>query len=141
LSLVSFTPWGSLDDYLDVLDFIEQRDLIYNVDPVQYGIRLLVPPGSRLLATPQMAPHIAGLHQDHFSYAWTHPDPRMDALHLEVCKLVEAAVRADEDPFVTFCRVKHLALAAQAGRPFSATSHLAGRTGDRPPRLTESWFC
>ncbi len=140
MSLVSFTPWTSLDDYLDVLDFVEQHDLIYNVDPVQYAIRLLVPPGSSLLASPQLTPHLAELHQEHFSHTWTHPDPRMDALHLEVSRLVETAVRADEDPFVTFHRVRHLALAARAGRPLPAATPAAGAR-DRPPRLTEAWFC
>ena len=141
MSLVSFTPWTSLDDYLDVLEFVEQHDLIYNVDPVQYAIRLLIPPGSRLLDTPQLTPHLGSHDPEHFSYHWTHPDPRMDALHLEVCKLIETAVHADEDPFVTFYRVKHLALAARAGRPFSAGLLGSRRTGDRPPRLTEAWFC
>ncbi len=141
MSLVSFTPWTSLDDYLEVLEFVEQHDLIYNVDPVQYAIRLLVPPGSSLLETPQLRPHLAELHQEHFSYTWTHPAPRMDALHLEVSKLVEAAVHAEEDPFVTFHRVKHLALAARAGRPFSAAPRGAAGGRDRPPRLTEAWFC
>jgi len=65
----------------------------------------------------------------------------MDALHLEVSKLVEAAVHAEEDPFVTFHRVKHLALAARAGRPFSAAPRGAAGGRDRPPRLTEAWFC
>ena len=141
MSLVSFTPWTSLDDYLDVLEFVEQHDLIYNVDPVQYAIRLLVPPGSRLLDTAQLTPHLGHLDQEKFSHEWAHPDPRMDALHVEVSKLVEAAVHTGEDPFVTFYRVKHLALAARAGRPFSAAPLGAGGGGERPPRLTEAWFC
>jgi hypothetical protein len=141
MSLVSFTPWTSLDDYLDVLEFVEQHDLVYNVDPVQYAIRLLVPPGSRLLGTPQLTPHLGRLDQEKFSYEWAHPDPRMDDLHREVCALVEAAVHADEDPFVTFYRVKHLALAARAGRPFSAAPRGSAHSADRPPRLTEAWFC
>src|SRR6266849_4602158 len=54
---------------------------------------------------------------------------------------VEEAVHAEEDPFVTFHRVKHLALAARAGRPFSAAPRGAAGGIDRPPRLTEAWFC
>ena len=48
-SFVSFTPWTTIDDYIDVMDFVEAEGLIDNVDPVQYTIRLLVPPGSLLL--------------------------------------------------------------------------------------------
>jgi len=51
-SFVSFTPWTRIDDYLEMLDFIETRGLIDQVDPVQYTIRLLVPPGSLLLSRP-----------------------------------------------------------------------------------------
>ncbi|MEP6890826.1 MAG: CUAEP/CCAEP-tail radical SAM protein, partial [Nitrospirota bacterium] len=48
-SLVAFTPWTSLDDYLHMLDMVEEHDLIDATDPVQLSIRLLVPPGSALL--------------------------------------------------------------------------------------------
>src|SRR5206468_1333924 len=40
---VAFTPWTTLDDYREVLDFVEENELIDHVDPVQYTIRLLVP--------------------------------------------------------------------------------------------------
>ena len=46
---VPFTPWTTRDDYLEILDFVEEHGLIDNIDPVQYSIRLLVPPGSYLL--------------------------------------------------------------------------------------------
>src|SRR5262249_13650351 len=46
---VPFTPWTTLGDYLDMLAFIEEHGLIDHVDPVQYTIRLLIPPGSYLL--------------------------------------------------------------------------------------------
>ncbi|MDX1411029.1 MAG: CUAEP/CCAEP-tail radical SAM protein, partial [Nitrospirales bacterium] len=45
-SLVAFTPWTSLEDYLEMFDLVEQYDLIDAIDPVQYTVRLLVPPGS-----------------------------------------------------------------------------------------------
>lgn len=140
-SLVAFTPWTSLEDYLYALEFVEEYDLIYNVDPVQYAIRLLVPPGSSLLGTPQMTPFLGALDEEAFSYNWTHPDPRLDTLHLEVCKTVERAARVAEDPLATFYKVKDLALAAFAGRAFSAAKLKIREPADRPPRLTESWFC
>jgi len=140
-SLVAFTPWTSLEDYLYVLEFVEEYDLIYHVDPVQYSIRLLVPPGSSLLGTPQLAPFLGALDEEAFSYSWTHPDPRLDALHLEVSKTVERAARVAEDPLATFYKVKDLALAALTGRAFSSAKLRVTQPADRPPRLTESWFC
>src|SRR5438552_980475 len=47
-SFLPFTPWTTLDDVADVVDFAAALDLVPNVDPVQYTIRLLVPEGSLL---------------------------------------------------------------------------------------------
>ena len=51
-----------------------------HVDPVQYGIRLLIPPGSLLLDLPEMRPYLGELVPGGFHYRWTHPDPRVDRL-------------------------------------------------------------
>jgi radical SAM superfamily enzyme YgiQ (UPF0313 family) len=134
---VAFTPWTTLDDYREVLDFVEEHDLIDHVDPVQYSIRLLVPPGSYLLDRPAMKPYLGPLDQASFSYRWAHPDPRLDRLHKEVSSLVEKDAQADEDPALTFYRVKALA----AGRnPDRVLSRLP-LDRLRAPRLSEPWFC
>ncbi|MCZ6569408.1 MAG: CUAEP/CCAEP-tail radical SAM protein [Deltaproteobacteria bacterium] len=140
-SLLPFTPWTSMEDYLDLLDFVEEHELLHHVDPVQLAIRLLVPPGSSLLGTPQMEPFLGELDEQSFSYAWKHPDSRLDALHSEVSKLVEAAVQSREDAPTTFYRVKDLALSAAMGRRFSPWSARPISQETPPPRLTESWFC
>ncbi|MBI3990064.1 MAG: radical SAM protein [candidate division NC10 bacterium] len=140
-SLVSFTPWTTLDDYLDVLEFVEAEGLIDHVDPVQYTIRLLIPPGSALLSRPAIRPFLGLLDQASLSYRWTHPDPRMDHLHQAVSAAVEEATRAGEDPAVTFDRVRALAYAARGGRPPAAVSPTLPHGRSRPPRLTEPWFC
>jgi radical SAM superfamily enzyme YgiQ (UPF0313 family) len=138
---VAFTPWTTLDDYHDMLDFVDREGLVDHVDPVQYSLRLLVPPGSLLLEDAALRAHLGPLVEDAFSYRWTHPDPRMDALQTTVAGAVEAAARTEEDAAVTFDRVRALADAA-AGRP--AHLSLAARLAvdrPRPPRLTEPWFC
>ncbi|MCI0460987.1 MAG: CUAEP/CCAEP-tail radical SAM protein [Gemmataceae bacterium] len=134
---VAFTPWTTLDDYLEVLEFIETYGLIDHVDPVQYTIRLLVPPGSYLLDRPAMKPFLGPLDQASFSYRWAHPDPRMDRLQKEVSALVEADARASEDPAVTFYRV----LALATGRPPTNGVTALPRDRLRAPRLSEPWFC
>ena len=130
---VAFTPWTTLDDYRAMLDFIESEGLVYHVDPVQLSVRLLIPPGSLLLDTPALRPHLGALVADAFHYHWRHPDPRMDALHAEVSGLVADAAATSEDAAVTFGRIRELAGAA----PVPSTT-MASRTA---PRLTESWFC
>src|SRR3989449_4787512 len=48
-TFVPFTPWTTLDGYLDLLRVIEQLGVVENVAPIQLGIRLLIPEGSRML--------------------------------------------------------------------------------------------
>jgi hypothetical protein len=137
---VPFTPWTTLEDYLEILDVVERESLVDHVDPVQYSIRLLVPPGSLLLDSPAMRPHLGPLVEGGFYYQWTHPDPRLDSLQKAVARLVAEAADRRNDPAVTFGQVR--ALAGEAAAVVSAT---APATPDparrRPPRLTEPWFC
>jgi len=140
-SLVPFTPWETLDDYLYLLDFVEAEGLIDHIAPVQYTIRLLIPPGSSLLSRPTIKPYIGPLDQKSFTYRWAHPDPRMDSLHNAVSAAVERATQNGEDGVVTFYRVRVLTDAV-LGKPRSTpfTPH-AQSDRQRPPRLAEDWFC
>jgi radical SAM superfamily enzyme YgiQ (UPF0313 family) len=138
---VAFTPWTTLDDYLDVLEFVEGEGLIDHVDPVQYAIRLLIPPGSMLLARPTIQPFLGPLDHASLSYRWAHPDARMDRLHRAVSALLEEAARTEEDPAVTFSRLRDLA-ETMAGRASENGRRREVATRRRqPPRLTEPWFC
>jgi hypothetical protein len=141
-SLVAFTPWTTLDDYLEVLDWVERERLVDHVDPVQFTIRLLVPPGSLLLEREAIRPHLGGFDAAAFGHRWTHPDPRMDLLHRQVSARVAASTQTAEDPLVTFGRVRALALAAAGRGPLvSAGAADAAARRRRVPRLTEPWFC
>jgi len=136
---VAFTPWTTLDDYRELLEFVETFGLVDAIDPVQFSIRLLVPPGSLLLEGAALRPFLGDLVKDQFHHAWTHPDPRMEALHREVSAAVARAADGREDGAVTFQRVRELAdrAAGVASRTFATPA----RDRKRPPRLTEPWFC
>jgi len=140
-SFVAFTPWTTLDDYLELLDFVATRGLIAHVDPIQYAIRLLVPPGSALLDQPDTAQWLGPLDAEAFTYRWDHPDPRMDELHRRVSARVEVAQRAGEDVFATFAAIRALAVAAAGQDPGAFPVTEATLKRHMPPRLTESWFC
>ena len=141
-SLVPFTPWATLDDYLELFDIVGSHDLIDATDAVQYTIRLLIPPGSALLARSDIHRFLGPLDQAGFQYRWTHPDPRMDKLHQEVSAVVEAAARTSEDPVTIFDRLRAMAYRFADRQPPAPT---AARTQSydrrRSPRLTEPWFC
>ncbi len=131
-SLLPFTPWSTRADTIELLDFVEHEDLVDHIDPVQYTIRLLVPPGSLLLEHPEMQSYIECLDTEALTARWRHPDPSMDVLQQQLAALVERATAAGEDPRATFHSIR--ALAGAPGRtPL--------RRHERPPRLTEPWFC
>jgi radical SAM superfamily enzyme YgiQ (UPF0313 family) len=138
-SWVPFTPWTTASDYRAMLAFVESEDLVDAVDPVQYSIRLLIPPGSPLARSDAMRPYLGALVAEDFYHEWTHPDPAMERLHRTVAALVEHAAGREEDPAVTFGHIRNAADAV-AGLPARPVATPApGRA--RPPRLTEPWFC
>ena len=108
-----------------------------NLDPVQFSIRLLIPPGSWLAEHPETLPYRGPLDEAAFTYRWEHPDPRMDQLHKDVSRLVEQDAEADEDSATTFYRIRELAYGRE---PAAAVCSLSDDR-ERVPRLTESWFC
>ena len=140
-SLLPFSPWETLDSYIDLLNFFEQQHFIEHIDPVHLSIRLLVPPGSALLDGQDTATWLGELDATAYTYRWRHPDPRMDMLHQQVATLAEQANTCEADPIETFFGVKALALAA-TGQAFSVERAMQDY-GQRKvlPHLSESWFC
>ncbi len=134
---VAFTPWTTRADYCEMLDFTDANGLIDHIDPVQFVIRLLIPPGSWLAEHAETLPHRGALDEAAFTYRWTHPDPQMDRLQKTVSKLVERDTQDSADPAATFYKILDLAHDREPARV--ASSLPADRL--RAPRLTESWFC
>lgn len=140
-SFVSFTPWTTIDDFIDVLEFVESRNLIDHVDPIQYSIRLLIPPGSLLLSSADTDRWLGPLIKESFTYDWRHPDPRMDELQRQVSALVEQATGGSEDSVATFYQVCDLAYALKGEAAASRKRAPWDPLRLKPPRLTEAWFC
>jgi radical SAM superfamily enzyme YgiQ (UPF0313 family) len=140
-TFVAFTPWGTLDDFVELVDWIRARGLRDRVPPVQMSIRLLVPPGSALLEEPDTARWLGPLEPSDFGYAWAHPDPRVDALWRRVSARVQRDAEAGEPAEDTWEAIRELARdAAGLGRaPYAAPVPPAFRP--TAPRLSEHWFC
>ncbi len=118
-----FTPWSTLDDIRGILTFVANHDLVGNVDPVQYSVRLLVPQGSLLLG------HIDDLDPwdpTALSYPWTSD---LDPIQREFAAVVEAG--ADDPDAEVFNRLRELVDLPPIAIDAVTTA----------PRLTESWFC
>jgi radical SAM superfamily enzyme YgiQ (UPF0313 family) len=138
-SFVAFTPWTTLEDYVELLDWVTREGLGDQVDPIQLTIRLLVPPGSALLDTPWMQEHLGELDEEALSYRWVHPDPRMDRLQQDVSDLVEAATERGDQPAIILDRIRDVVatLGVNPERPPVEATALPNRS----PRLSEPWFC
>ncbi len=140
-SLMPFSPWETLESYITLLNFFEDRRLIEQIDPVHFSIRLLIPPGSALLASPDSKLWLRELDAAAFTYKWQHPDPRLDALHQKVASLTEEAELAKFNTIETFFHIKALTLSI-IGKDLhipEAVEHYG--TPRVLPHLTESWFC
>jgi len=134
---VTFTPWTTRDDLIEVLDFVEENGYIDNIDAVQYSVRLLIPPGSWLADHEETMPFRGELDEAAFTYRWEHPDPDMDRLQKEIGKLVAEDADSGADQAKTFYRIKEL---VHGRDPTNVTCSLA-IDREMAPRLTEAWFC
>lgn len=145
---VAFTPWGGLDDYVAMLDFVERHGLQAAAPPVQYALRLLLPPGSPLVPRLSDAGRIEGFDRKRLSYLWRHADPRVERLAHDA----ESVVAADQGSCGQHERGRAAltsaavlgALRAAAARAAGGPRPAAGRRAAAPPfvpGLTEAWFC
>jgi len=128
-----FTPWTTLADVRALLSFVAAHDLVGNVDPIQYTIRLLIPKGSLLLDLPDVRDRIGAFDDERGAYPWSADDPAVDALQVGLTALVEGRL-AEGAPLTQIFRDVCAAAGVDPGViPDGATE---GR-----PRLTEPWFC
>lgn len=146
-SLLPFTPWTGAADVMALLDLVARCDLVGNVDPVQYAIRLLVPPGSLLLDGDALHGRLGRYDAEHLGWQWRSPDPALDELQERLSALAEAAGAASWDPEVVYDDVRRAAVTV-LGLPPGALAppppDPALRSSLAPearPRLSEAWFC
>ena len=140
-SFMPFTPWTTPRDVLEIIDFVTAHDLVANVDPVQYTIRLLVPEGSLLLQREDLREHLRPYEPERLSYPWRSADPEADRLQERLTALVQQSAAAQEPTGLTFARIR-AAVREATGEPGEVEPEaipLGSREGR--PRLTEPWFC
>jgi hypothetical protein len=137
-TFVAFTPWTTLDDYIELVDWLIEEQLYDSVDPIQLAIRLLVPPGSALLGDTTDEAWLGGFDQEALGHPWTHPDPRMDVLFEQVSAYL--AQHAGGDALRILLGIRKLACDA-AGRTPATTGDTQLGARAFSPRMSESWFC
>ncbi len=140
-SFMPFTPWTTPRDVLDIVDFVTAHDLVANVDPVQYTIRLLVPEGSLLLRREDLREHLGPYQAERLSYSWRSADRAADRLQGRLSALVEQSAAAQEPARLTFARIRAAVREAAGDTDGSEPEAIDIGSTEGRPRLTEPWFC
>ncbi len=140
-TFVPFTPWTTLEGYVDLLEQLTALDLIESVAPVQLAIRLLITADSALLELPELRDSVEPFDGESLTWPWRHADRRVDALQQDVMRLVglgRTAPRAETfDRILTLARTR-----AGSSRPADTSDPGAPRRPRLiPPYLTEPWYC
>ncbi len=142
-SFMPFTPWTTPRDVLDIVEFVAAQDMVANVDPVQYTIRLLVPDGSLLLQRADLREHLGRYDPERLSYPWRSADPCADRLQGVLSALVQQSLAARRPIGAVFARIR-AAVREAAGEPPTEVPEddaIAIASTEGRPRLTEAWFC
>ena len=141
-TFVPFTPWTTLDSYEELLRTVAKLGLIENVPPVQLTIRLLIPPGSRLLEiTDLCGVELGAFEPMRLMYPWRNPDPRVDELQCELEEMVQHESKKGTGRSEIFARIWELtqrAMGIDSGE-IPVTPPMAARA--TIPYLTEPWYC
>ena len=139
-TFVPFTPWTTLDAYIELLRLLRENDLIENVAPIQLAIRLLIPAGSRLLDLEDVRRLVGPFDPSALVYPWRNPDPRLDALSAEIEGIVAASEKRKlqrPEIFESIWKAAHKAAGIDA--EFAAQPVLVSRAAI--PYLNEPWYC
>lgn len=139
-TFVPFTPWTSLEQYLDLLEQLRHADLTEAVAPIQLGIRLLIPPSSKLLELEEIRKLVGPFDAQALVYPWKHANPAVDALAEQAQEIVAICEKLKRDRAATFERIWGAARLA-AGR--SAEERVRPLLASRAtvPYLNEPWYC
>ena len=139
-TFVPFTPWTTLDSYVELLRVLRESDLIENVAPIQLAIRLLIPAGSRLLELKEVRDIVAPFDPSALVYPWRNPDPRVDVLCEEIEDIVAASEKRKLPRRAIFERIWKAAHEA-AGVEAESEVELLLVSRAAIPYLNEPWYC
>ena len=139
-TFVPFTPWTTLDGYLELLRVLRESELVENIAPIQLAIRLLIPAGSLLLELEEVRRLVRPFDASALAYPWRNPDLRVDALCEEIAQIVAASEKQKQSRGAIFERIwKAAHEAAGVAAELVAQPVLLSRAAI--PYLSEPWYC
>lgn len=138
-TFVTFTPWTTVDGYVEFLSTLESLGLVHNISSVQYAIRLLIPAASKLLELEEVQELIEPFDERQLVYPWNSADPAVDRLFEEVTRITTKGQKSGWSHVAMF---NEIWIAANAAAGHAVEPLLE----DVPsmatiPYLTEPWYC
>ena len=140
-TFVAFTPWITLESYYSFITGLQELSLADHVAPVQLGIRLLLPAGSRLLEIEDIARMVGPFDEGTLVYPWAHRDPRVDELCAKVQNVVHEGGKQKATRRQIFQRVAEKAREAAGLEPAALVEPTNRLDRAAIPYLTEPWYC
>ncbi len=136
-TFVPFTPWTTLEGYLELLRQIVELELINGVAPVQLSIRLLLPRGSNLVDSDDSNEWLGPFDPEMLGYSWRHKNSRVDQLQSTVQEWVIGAQDENLERMEIFAGIWAIAHQFIEGKVPALN-----RTAGRPvPQMSEPWYC
>lgn len=137
-TFVPFTPWTTIEGYLQLLNEIVRLRLVNCVAPVQLSIRLLLPHGTRLLESEhRQADWLGEFDSQMLGYQWMHPDPLVDELQVRIQDWVMDAEQDGLGRQKIFSGVWKLAHSINGSQPPA----LIQGVQPHAPQMSEPWYC
>jgi hypothetical protein len=118
---------------------IAAEELVENVAPIQLGIRLLIPEGSRLLELEEVRRGVGTFDAESLVYPWKSADAKVDELSETVQAIAADADRKKESRPVAFERI--WTAAHEAAGIAAPDLGMTGRKSAAVPFLSEPWYC
>jgi radical SAM superfamily enzyme YgiQ (UPF0313 family) len=137
-TFVPFSPWTTMESYLDLLQVISEEELTENVAPIQLGIRLLIPEGSRMLELADIRRATGNFDSQSLVYPWKHADARVDVL---AEKVQQIAAGSDREKLSRTEAFELIWEAAHRMAGITAPRLSMARVARSVPFLSEPWYC
>jgi len=139
-TFVPFTPWATVESCHDLFQQLHRLDLVEAVAPIQLGIRLLIPAGSKLLELEDVRKLVGPFDAKALVYPWKNSNPAVDALCEELQEIAATSEQLKRSRSATFERM---------WRATNVAAHqIAGEKSARAlpsratvPFLNEPWYC
>jgi radical SAM superfamily enzyme YgiQ (UPF0313 family) len=139
-TFIPFTPWTTFEQLQDLFEQLATLDLVEAVAPIQLAIRLLIPPGSRLLELEEVRKMVSLFDAKALIYPWKNPNPAIDRMCDELQEIVASSEKSKRGRTATFEKMWQAVNHAANGRCEKRKPPLLASRAT-VPYLSEPWYC